>query len=82
VRTITEISKYKFLDMLAFCNAYKKVYGEVPDANFLSNEFGRSRAALFANLVLALDTGKINMEKFIRATLRDDGMIEFKHYHK
>ena len=82
VKTITEISKYKFLEMVAFCNAYKKVYGEMPESEKIQKQFGEVKGKLFANMLVAFDLGTLKIDTFIRATLRDDNQIEYKHYHK
>lgn len=82
MKTITEINKYKFLEMVAFCDAYKGVYGEMPTTGEVAEKFGETRTKLFYNMVKAFDNSVLRLPLFVRATLRDDGFIEYKHYRK
>ncbi len=82
MKTLTEINKFKFLEMMAFVNAHKKAWGSIPEKETLFSQFGEIQTKLFFNMMVALDMEKINLRKFVRATLRDDGNIEYKHFHK
>lgn len=82
MKTITEISKFKFLEMAAFVEGYKKVNGRIPEKEDLFKRFGEVRTKLFLNIWIAYNNGTFNIDTLVRATLRDDGIIEYKYFRK
>lgn len=82
MRTLTEISKFQFLDMVTFFEAHKKVYGDIPKSEVFYAKFGELRTKLFLNMIIAFDRKELRLDTFKRAILRDDNMIEYKHFNR
>ena len=78
MKTVTEISKHKFLEMVEFCKSQNY---ETLNEN-MSSKYGEERARLFSMMLTAYNKGDLHLDTFIRVELRDDGFIRFRHFHK
>lgn len=77
MKTLTEISRVKFIEMINFCGSYKQEYGEFPGHLELSARYGDLRAKLFANMIKDYKEKVFSLDKLVRALLMDDGYIRY-----